>query len=423
MQRHTLIAAVIAGTVLAVPAVLLTTRDAAPAAVGEARGDADHAAVASDALLRRARVESNPAHALLAERVVRAALDRDPGDYQATRMLAAVLLAQHRFGEALAASDRARAIRPDDAWNDGTSGDAWVELGEYDKAFEAYDRMAARKPNAASYARIAHARELQGDLEGAAGAMRMAAAATAPSDTEALAWHAAQLGTLLLRLGRHGDAEREFRRADHHVARHPYARAGMTRLLAARGRYREALALVQEDLAAAPTPELAAWAGDLWMRLGDRRRARDSYDRMETLEREGWAAEEPQPAALARLLAERSLKPADAWTLAEQAVRLRRDIYTMDARAWAAFRVGHLDVAAAAARDALRTGTRDQRILAHAAAIALATGDRASAATHAARAAAGGPFDLIAFDEARRVLAALANPDGPARRRPSGARP
>lgn len=104
------------------------------------------------------------------------------------------------------------------------------------------------------------------------------------------------------------------------------------------------------------------------------------------------------------MLAERSLKPEEALALAERAAATRRDIHTMDAVAWAAFKAGRLDRARAASQDALRTGTRDQRILAHAAAIAQAAGDSAAARAHASRAVAGGPFDLLAFDEASRVL-------------------
>ena len=50
----------------------------------------------------------------------------------------------------------------------------------------------------------------------------------------------------------------------------------------------------------APTPELAATIGDLLARLGDRKSAEAMYAEAESLEREGWKMEEPQPAALAQ---------------------------------------------------------------------------------------------------------------------------
>ena len=78
-------------------------------------------------------------------------------------MLGAVYLAQHRFLEALEAGRTAQRMRPDDSWNYGVIGDAAIELGRYDEAFAAFDRMATLKPTAAAYARIAYARELQGN--------------------------------------------------------------------------------------------------------------------------------------------------------------------------------------------------------------------------------------------------------------------
>jgi hypothetical protein len=48
---------------------------------------------------------------------------------------------------------------------------------------------------------------------------------------------------------------------------------------------------------------------------------------------------------------------------------------TLDTLAWAYFKSGRFDDAAAASAEALRTGSRDARLLYHAAAIRHATGD------------------------------------------------
>ncbi|MBI3046775.1 MAG: DUF4331 family protein [Acidobacteria bacterium] len=119
----------------------------------------------------------------------------------------------------------------------------------------------------------------------------------------------------------------------------------------------------------APTPEVAAAIGDLLARTGDARGADEMYARAEALEREGWKLEEPQPGALARMLAERGLKIAEAVRLAERAARDRSDIVTMDTLAWAYFQAGRFAEARAASVQALRTGTADPRIRCHAAAI------------------------------------------------------
>ena len=65
--------------------------------------------------------------------------------------------------------------------------------------------------------------------------------------------------------------------------------------------------------------------------------------------------------------------------LAENAIAARRDIFTMDTLAWAYFKVGRLADARKASEQALRTGTKDARILYHRAEILAAAGDRSGA--------------------------------------------
>ena len=95
-----------------------------------------------------------------------------------------------------------------------------------------------------------------------------------------------------------------------------------------------------------------------------------------------------QPQALARFLAERGRKISDAVALAEEAAAKRRDVHTMDALAWAYFKSGRLEDARRASDQAIRTGTRDGRILYHAATIRRMTGDNAGAQSLLDRAAA-----------------------------------
>jgi tetratricopeptide (TPR) repeat protein len=369
---------------------LQRTATAARSRLAQSPADTAAAISLADVLLRLARVESDAGHALEAERVLKQALRHDAGDYTALKMLGAVYLSQHRFGDAITAAGRARAAKPEDAWNYGVLGDAHLEMGDYDRAFEAFDTMARLRPDAAAYARVAYAHEIQGRLEEALATMRMAAEATSAHDAESQAWHAAQLGHLSLELGDLDGAQREYMRAAFIFPGHPYARIGLARVASARGEYGRALETYRDLLQQTPTPELAAAIGDLLSITGDGAGARTMYAQAETLEREGWKSEEPQPAALARMLAERGLATAEAVSLAERAAARRSDIFTSDALAMAYFRAGRLDDAAAAAKRALRTGTRNRHIVLHAAGIAHARGDE---------------------EEARRLLARL--PDGP----------
>ena len=192
--------------------------------------DATAAVRAAEILLRKARVERNGGYAIQAEQVLEALLDEETSEYSALKMLGAVYASQHRFHEAIAVAKRAIAIEERDAWNYGTLGDSYLELGDWDRAFDAFDRTVRLRPDAASYARVAYAHELQGQLPDALRLMRMAAEATNPSDRESLAWHAAQIGSILLKMGGVDDAAREFARADYIFPGHPDARDGLAKI-------------------------------------------------------------------------------------------------------------------------------------------------------------------------------------------------
>ena len=110
-----------------------------------ARPDDVVAAVSlADALIRQTRVTGNAGLTLRAERVLNEALREDPANYNALRMLGSLDLSQHRFNEALVVAEKCLTMRPDDSVNYGVLGDAHLELGEYEAAFDAFDRFALR---------------------------------------------------------------------------------------------------------------------------------------------------------------------------------------------------------------------------------------------------------------------------------------
>jgi len=330
-------------------------------------GDGKAAVELADALMRAARVSADASLAIEAEHVLRATLRHSPSDYMSRRMLSVVYLSQHRFAEALTEAKAAQTLRPQDAWNYAIAGDALLELGRYEEAFDSFDRVMEHRPDAGAYARVAYARELQGDLDGAVSLMRMSAEATSRQDVEGLAWTFAQIGNLYLLQGRLDEAERQFSHAEFIFPSHPYAMNGRVRLLIARHRYADALDLSRR---LPTTPESLATRGDLLARLGRAGEAEETYREAERVERDGWKQEQPQPGALARFLAERGRNIPEAIALAERAAAERQDVVTMDALAWSYFRGGRVAEAASAIQRATRLGTVDPRIRCHASAIA-----------------------------------------------------
>jgi len=330
--------------------------------------DARSAALLADALMRQVRITGHAGLVLRAEHALLRVLHDEPADYEARRMLATVYLSEHRFRDAIREAARARDERPRDDWNYGVMGDGHLELGEYDEAFASFKRMMDLRPTAAAYARVSYALELQGKLDAAIEAMRLSTDATPPTDLESIAWHHAQLGDLHREAGRFDRAVIEYAWAEHAFPGHPFADLGKARLAEAKGDLVSALAAYEKVSATAPTPDVHARLGELYDRLG----RTDDAAREYALAEASWRTDAPQPAALARFLAERGQKVDEAVRLAESAAAERRDIFTEDALAWCYFKAGRLSDAASAMARAQRTGTRDQSIRAHAAAISRA---------------------------------------------------
>ena len=124
-------------------------------------------------------------------------------DANAVLGLGSLALIRHEFRSALTYGRRAQRLLPGSYRPYGVVGDALVELGRYDEAFAAFDRMISLRPSLASYARVAYARELVGDRPGAVAAMRLALE-SASGQPEPTAWAHVELAKLELALGTSG---------------------------------------------------------------------------------------------------------------------------------------------------------------------------------------------------------------------------
>jgi tetratricopeptide (TPR) repeat protein len=195
--------------------------------------------------------------------------------------------------------------------------------------------------------------------------MTLAADATSPTDPEGLAWARSQLGDLYVQLGRFHEAKASYAAASQAFPGHPFAVMGYAKAIAAEGDVNGAVELLKGLAEKSPTPDLAARIGELCDRLGRRAEAERHY----ALAEAGWRGDAPEPKNLARFLAEHDRKIPEAIAIAESAAADRHDIFTQDALAWAYFKAGRVADAKRAIAQALRTGSRDAVIRAHAAAI------------------------------------------------------
>jgi len=343
--------------------------------------DADAYAGLGLALLQRVRESHDTSLYAQAGEAFDAALARDPQQIDALAGSGALALALHDFTGALQIAGEVIALNPYKAAGYGIRVDALVELGRYAEAVIALQQMVDLRPDLESYSRVSYLRELHGDSEGALEAMRMAAN-TAVRGTEPWLWTTTQLGNLAWGQGRLDEAELFYRAVLQQRADAPFAQFGLARLAAARGRHDQALAILKPLAARLPMPEFLIALGDLYAGQGQPRRAQEQYDLVAAIQRLNAGSGMNVDLELAVFDVVHGDDAGRGLAAARAAYAARPTIYAADALAWALHRNGD-DVAAwRYSQEALRLGTRDPLLHAHAAAIADSLGDAVAAEKH-----------------------------------------
>ncbi|MEP7126121.1 MAG: tetratricopeptide repeat protein, partial [Byssovorax sp.] len=139
--------------------------------------------------VRKAREASDPGFYLGAKACADLALDAAPGDRPATNLLGLVLLNDHKFDDARDLASQLLAKSPEDLMALGTLSDASLELGRYDEAIKAADKMGQLKPNLPSYIRASYLQWLRGDVKAAKESARLAIdAGRDPREPEPRCW-------------------------------------------------------------------------------------------------------------------------------------------------------------------------------------------------------------------------------------------
>ena len=327
---------------------------------------------------QRVKDTGDPSSYVPAAKVLHQALELEPKNLPATIALGALELSRHRFAEALAIGRHAVSVAPSTARGYGIVGDALLELGRYEEAFATFNRMSSLKPSLSSYARISYARELVGDIAGAAEAMRLAvdAAAGSPDDR---AWAHVQLGKLYASHGRDDEAAREYRNALQVSPGFVDSFDALARVEAGRGRLGWAIALERRAVAGLPHPDHFFTLGDFLAAAGNEAAARRAYDRALTAFRREEQAGAKVELELALFLADRSLDLRRALSLARTARAARPSIDGDDVLAWALARNGRCGEALGYSKRSLRLGTRDALKFFHRGMIERCLGNRVEA--------------------------------------------
>jgi tetratricopeptide (TPR) repeat protein len=340
-----------------------------------------------------------------AAKIVREVLAADGRDYEALRLRSEIELERHNFTQAAAYSREMTTRAPDDPWNWGTLGDASMELGDYEHAADAYQRMIALRPDLASYNRASYYRFVAGDSDGAIEVMKRAIAAGSPS-SENTAWCLVDLGNMYFKTGRVGEAERAYTAALRVFPKYYPAYAGLGQVYAGQGKTQAAIDHYRRAQEAVPLPQYAAALEDLYTAAGAGEEARRQAAMLDVLDRMETAAGQTANRALAMAFADHDRRPGRALQLAQAELAVRRDIYTYDALAWALYKNKRYAEADEAKERALALRTKEPAFYYHAGMIELALGQKAESRRHLEQALSLNPkFDPRQAPLAQAALA------------------
>jgi tetratricopeptide (TPR) repeat protein len=331
--------------------------------------------------LQRARETGDVADYRRAEAAATKSLDLVPVDnYGGLIGLAAVRLVQHDFAAVESLANDAMALKPYEAAPYGLLADAQVGLGRYDEASDTLAAMVEIEAGLPALSRLAHLAFLRGDELNAVEFWRQAieageVGATATTPVENLAWAHVQLGVTYFALGDLDKADSQHAAALSLFPDYVHALAALGQVRAAEQRWDQAAALYERAVARMPQPQYVAALGDVYAVAGREAEAAGQYALVEAiaaLYRDGGINTDLQ---IALFYADHDLELPLALEMARATFEAAPGVYAADALAWALYKKGEYEDAAAFSEQARAWGTPEAGFYFHAALISHALGD------------------------------------------------
>lgn len=360
-----------------------------------------------DALMQKGRETGDASYANLAESAYRKTLAISPKSVDALVGLAWASGVRHEFESSIEWAKKALAFDTKNSAAYGLIGDAAVELGDYERAFDEYQKMLDISPDLSSYGRSAHLLYITGDNKRASLLMWKAIQAGSPY-AENTAWCRAQLALIQFSQGAYVPAaallEEGLRLSpnDHRLL------AAMGKVTAAGKKYAQAIEYYKKALLVTPDQETIAALGDLYTLTGKKDEAAKQYDLVEVIAKVNRANGVLGDLSTARFYADHDRKIAEGLKLAEHEYRTRPNVFAADTLAWSHFKNGNIAEAKRFITYALRKGTSEASFQYHKGMIDAADGhpSEAKLALYSAMSINPG-FDPIQSSIAIKTLAGL----------------
>lgn len=357
------------------------------------------------ALIRRARETSDASYYAQAEDAVKKSLQLASDNFETERIQISILLGEDEFPAALDAAKALNKRSLDDVIVYGLLADANAELGNYKDAETAAQWMLDLRPgNLPALIHAARLRELFGDIDGSYELLQLAYDSTPSTEIEERAALLTQMGHLRLASGSTDVADKLLQQALTASPNYSAAVHALAQVRMAQRRYDDAVLLFRQCYRSTSRAENLYDLAQALQLAGHDNESKQAFSEFETKALLESDEKDNSNRDLIFYDADYAKQPAKALKLAEQEYSWRKDVYTLDAYAWALHVNGDDAEARKQIEAALAVGVRDARLFRHAGEIALKSGDLAAAQRYLKQSA-----DLNSPDsaQARLVLAGL----------------
>ncbi len=311
--------------------------------------------------------------------VIAEVLRRSPENFEANVLKSGMMMTRHDFVSAKETIDKAIAKNPYNSGAYGVLCDANVELGKYDEAVTAVDKMMSTRPDLRSYARASYLRELHGDRTGAIEAMKLAADAGA-SGQENREWALFNLGNIFLNQGKLDTAEFIYKGILEERPNYAFAMSGLSMVHAARKDYPVAVEMLVKASQTLPEHIFVEQLADLYKAMGQKEGAeqmeKKALDAFALHEKDGWNIDREYAA----FCLNHDINLPEAKTRAEKQYKMRpANVDALDTYAWALYKTGSANDAIPLIEQAMRMKTLNPNLHYHAGMIYAKAGNKEKA--------------------------------------------
>jgi tetratricopeptide (TPR) repeat protein len=331
-----------------------------------------------DAFMQKGRETADTAYYSKAENAYRKALDLNAKSVEAMVGMAWVNGGRHEFEASIDWSRKVLAIDPKNPAAFGLIGDAAVEMGDYDEAFDQYQKMLDIKPDLSSYGRSAHLLQITGDTRRATWLMMKGVAAGSPY-AENTAWCRSQVALIYFAEGAYVPAEQVLEEGLKNLPNDYRLLAAMGRVKAAKKDYAAAIQYYRKAIEIAPQQDTVAALGDLYQLTGQTEEMKNQYALVDSIARLNKANGVKGDMLTAKFYADHDMHLEEALKMEEEEYATRKNVYVADTLAWCYFKNGRIEEAKKYIRLALKQKTPEALFRFHQGIIYEKAGDEALA--------------------------------------------